>query len=73
MQNSFIVIVIVIEYFCHVIVIVFDYFTKLCNHNRNRNHTARGTPLQEVIIIDYIGHVIAPGARKENNRKKSNG
>ena len=31
--------VIVIEYFCHVI--VFDYFTKLCNHNRNRNHTAK--------------------------------
>ena len=45
MQASFIVIVIVIEYFCHVIdvliVIVFDYLTKLCNHNRNRNHTAK--------------------------------
>ncbi len=37
MQASFIVIVIVIDYFCHVI--VFDYFTELCNHNRN--HTAK--------------------------------
>ncbi len=41
MQDSFIVIVIVIEYFCYVIVIIFDYFTKLCNHNRNCNHTAK--------------------------------
>ncbi len=41
MQASFIVIVIVIEYFCHVIVIVFDCFTKLCNHNRNHNHTVK--------------------------------
>ncbi len=39
MQGSFIVIV--IEYFCHVIIIVLDYFTKLCNHNRNCNHTAK--------------------------------
>ncbi len=39
MQASFIVIIIVIEYFCHVNVIVFDYFTKLRNHNRN--HTAK--------------------------------